>query len=156
MKSCHSEFPANYLENLIGRCPNVVFLSDSHCAWLSAATGVQDLRWVGQGVDLALRASLTGTRILLCWLICRLPSLPHWPGAGPSTVTDAQRLYRRLLDPVLKCRVWAAGGPAVDVGGGEDRMERVCQGEVMGSRQVVGSVRPGNASWWLANQSSPV
>lgn len=49
-------------------------------------------------------------------------------GSAPSAGTDTQRLYRCLLDSVLKCRVWAAGGPAVDVGGGEDSMEGVCQG----------------------------
>lgn len=42
---------------------------------------------------------------------------------------------------MLKCRVWAAGGPDVTVGGSEDSMKGSARAEVMVSRQVVGTGR---------------
>lgn len=145
IKSCRSEFPANYLEIPLGGCLSSLPVG----SWFCLAS-CSDMGWSGVTSMCALNGNQDTA--LLADLLSSLTA--HWPvyGSPPGLERISEAVQ---VSPGETCQSAerGAGGPA-HVDGGDGSMGVSARAEVMMCRQVVGSRRPGSASWCLASQST--
>lgn len=146
IKSSPSVLP-DYLETPVGRCLKPVFLQDPDCAWL-AASSLNLGTCSGPRCRLGSACRFNRNQILLCWLICCLPSLPTGQSGGCNRCPETVQVLSGAVHT-------EPGQPeAQHQWGGEGSMGVSAWAEVVVSGQVAGSGRPGSASWFLTSPST--